>query len=64
MMHKIDPAEHALVLAQRDVANARCDRALAALREVLGVLSSIGGFMKPQDQQKLRDARALLAEDR
>ncbi len=49
-------------LEQHDEASAQRDAAMASLAALCGILTKIGGYMTPEQQQALRAARALLAE--
>jgi hypothetical protein len=50
------------LLAHRDELQARHDRALDCLKALLRQLERIQGYSTHDEQQQLRDARALLAE--
>lgn len=58
----IPSADYDRALAQRDHANAHCDRALEIVRLLVRQLEKIGGYATHEQQAELRDARALLAE--
>lgn len=45
-----------------ETAHAQRDAALSALQALESLLTRIGGYMTPEDQDALRAARALLAE--
>lgn len=47
-----------------EVRTAERDRALDLLEQVLRVVTEIGGYMDPADQDRVRAARALLADRR
>lgn len=49
-------------LARLEIRTAERDRALDLLEQLERVLTKIGGFMTPADQDTLRAARALLVE--
>ncbi|MDQ1446788.1 MAG: hypothetical protein QOI20_3252 [Acidimicrobiaceae bacterium] len=54
--------ELAKLSSQLDVTVAERDGALDALRGVVRILDSIGGYMTPEHQRALRIAKAVLAE--
>ena len=49
-------------LAALDLVTAQRDAALDALCSILRDVHAIGGYMTPEQQQRLRGARALLCE--
>lgn len=58
----MDAVAQVALLAHRDELQARHDRALACLRALLRQLERVQGYSSHDEQQQLRDARALLAE--
>lgn len=45
-----------------ELSRAQLNATLSALRELVGVIARVGGYMAPEDQQHYRHARGLLAE--
>jgi hypothetical protein len=58
----MDAVDQVALLAHRDELQARHDRALDCLKALLRQLERIQGYSTHDEQQQLRDARALLAE--
>lgn len=62
MTRLVPVADYDRALARAELAEAHRAEALLALRALVRQLERIGGYSTPQDQQALRDARALLVE--
>lgn len=58
---QIAALESQLASESAAISSARLAAAHARLREVLGVVTRIGGYMTHEDQQRIRDARAEVA---
>ena len=59
-MTRCTDSAHVAALEMIAIREAERDAARTALADMLALITRVGGWMKPEDQQRLRDARAVL----